>query len=335
MSTSWPVFFSPACPVRRWRTPAVSASWKSRRCATRFYDDAFAGAVTAASAIIGPLVPPSIPLVIYGVTANTSVGRLFLAGVVPGVLCAMALMVLIYVIARRRGYPKYPLATLREMGRAMRRAALALMTPVIIIGGIFGGWFSPTEAAAVAALYALFLGAVVYRELTWRDLAMVLRDTVNTTAVVGIIVAGVSVFGWVIAREQVPQQAADLFLSLSDDPIVLLLLINLLLLVLGTFIESLALLLLVVPVLVPVALQFGIDPVHLGVVIVLNLMVGILTPPMGVALFVVAKVGNIPFAVLARAILPFLVPIIAVLLLITLVPDLVLFLPDLIMGQSG
>ena len=298
------------------------------------YDDAFAGAVTAASAIIGPLVPPSIPMVIYGVTANTSVGRLFLGGVVPGVLCALALMILIYFIARRRGYPKYPRARLHELLHALRRAALALLTPVIIIGGIFGGWFSPTEAAAVAALYALFLGTMVYRELSWRDLGVVLRDTVNTTAAVGIIVAGVSVFGWVIAREQVPQQAAELFLSLSEDPVVLLLLINLLLLILGTFIESLALLLLVVPVLVPVALQFGIDPVHLGVVIVLNLMVGILTPPMGVALFVVAKVGNIPFAVLARAILPFLVPIVLVLLLITLVPDLVLFLPDLVMGEG-
>ena len=298
------------------------------------YDDDFAGAVTAASAIIGPLVPPSIPMVIYGVTANASVGRLFLAGVVPGVLCAAALMTLIYFIARKRGYPKYPMARLGEAWRALKRAALALLTPVIIIGGIFGGLFSPTEAAAVAALYALFLGTVVYRELSWRDLGAVLRDTVNTTAAVGIIVAGVSVFGWVIAREQVPQQATELFLSLSDDPIVLLLLVNLLLLVLGTFIESLALLLLVVPVLVPVALQFDIDPVHLGVVIVMNLMVGILTPPMGVALFVVAKVADIPFGVLAKAILPFLIPIVAVLLLITLVPDLVLFLPELVMGEA-
>ncbi len=206
-----------------------------------------------------PLVPPSVPLVIYGVVSNTSIGALFLAGAVPGILCCIALMIMSYYICKKRGYMTLPRASRREQLISFKEAFLSLLTPVIIIGGIFSGKFTPTEAAVVSSLYALFLGTVVYKQLTFTGFIEVLKETVNTTAVVALMVMGVTVFGWIVAREQLPQMLADYFLTISDNPLVLLLLINLLLLFLGTFIESLALLLLLVPFLVPVAAAVGID----------------------------------------------------------------------------
>lgn len=297
------------------------------------YDDKFAGSVTAASAIIGPLVPPSIPMVIYGVIANTSIGALFLGGIVPGLLCALALMITIYVIAIRRGYPREDRASAKHLWTTFRRALVPLMTPVIIIGGIFSGFFSPTEAAVVATIYALFLGFVVYRQMTLTILIEVLRETTRLTASVGLLIMGVSVFGYIMAREQVPQHAASFFLNWADTPLQFLIVVSIMLLILGTFIESLAILLLVVPILVPAAATFGIDLVHFGVVIIMNLMIGILTPPMGVALFVVSSVGKIPFRDLAIGILPFLLPLVGVLILSILFPQLVTFLPDLLMNN--
>lgn len=297
------------------------------------FDAQFSGSLTAASAIIGPLVPPSIPLVIYGVVANTSIGGLFLGGLVPGVMCALALMIMVYVMAKMRNYPKERRASLHHLVVSFLRALAPLLTPIIIIGGIFAGIFSPTEAAVVAACYALFLGTVVYRELTIPKLIAVMRETVSHTAAVGLLMMGVSLFGYVLAREQVPQHVASFFLSYSNDPLTFLLLVNVMLLLLGTFIEAMAILLLIVPVLVPAALAYGIDPVHFGVLIIMNLMIGILTPPMGVALFVVSKVAGIPFRLLATGIIPFLLPLIGVLALITVFPQLVTFLPDLLMGN--
>lgn len=298
------------------------------------YDDDFAGGLTAASCIIGPLVPPSIPLVIYGVVSGTSIGALFLAGAIPGLLCCIALMIMSYYICKKRGYATLPKATRTARFIAFKRAFLSLLTPIIIIGGIFSGKFTPTEAAIISSLYALFLGTVVYRSLTIHKFIAVLKETVTTTSVVALIVMGVTVFGWIIARAQLPQQLSELFLSISDNPLIILLMINLLLLFLGTFIESLALLLLLVPFLVPVAVAVGIDPVHFGVMTILNLMLGILTPPMGMALFVVSKVGNIPFHVLTRGVLPLLVPLFIVLILITVFPQITLFLPELILGYG-
>lgn len=296
------------------------------------YDDRFSGSLSAASAIIGPLVPPSIPMVVYGVIANTSIGGLFLGGVVPGLMCSLALMAAVYVMARRRGYPRERRATGHELFTAFRRALVPLLTPVIIIGGIFSGYFSPTEAAVVAASYALFLGFVVYRELNLAILIGVMRETMKHTAAVGLLIMGVSLFGYVIALERVPQLVASLFLGWAETPLGFLLVISGMLLVLGTFIEALAILLLIVPVLVPVAQSFGIDPIHFGIVVILNLMIGILTPPMGVALFVISSVGKIRFTELAIGIVPFLVPLLLVLLLLILFPPLVTFLPNLLMN---
>jgi tripartite ATP-independent transporter DctM subunit len=296
------------------------------------YPVAFAGALTCASCIIGPLVPPSIPMVLYGVIANASVGALFLAGIVPGLLTALILMIQVYFYARKRNFPKHPRASLLELAAAFRHAFLALLTPVIIMGGIFGGIFTPTEAAAVAAIYSLILGLFVYGDMKFSDLPRIFKEAVNTSAVVGFIVAGASLFSWVLARERVPQQIAEAFLGISDNPHIVLLVINVVMLVLGCFMEGIAIMILMVPVFMPVTQQLGIDPVHFGVIIVMNLMIGILTPPFGVALFTVAKVGNIPFDVLARAIMPFLPPLILVLVLCTHFPGLVMWLPRLIYG---
>jgi tripartite ATP-independent transporter DctM subunit len=230
-------------------------------------------------------------------------------------------------MARRRGYPAHPRATLVECWTAFRRAFLALVTPAIIMAGIFGGIFTPTEAAAVAAIYALAIGVIAYRSLGWGDVLRAFRETVETTAVVGLIVAAANLFGWILARERVPQMVAELFLGISSDPSVVLLVINLLLLALGCVMEGTALLILLVPMLAPLTAQLGIDPVHFGVVVIMNLMIGILTPPFGVGLFVVSRAANIPFVVLARGIVPLLIPLLIVQATITFVPATVLFLP--------
>lgn len=205
----------------------------------------------------------------------------------------------------------------------------ALLTPVVIVGGIFSGFFSPTEAAAITVLYAIIIDLVFYRELTFRRLWDAIYETVVTSSAIATIIAGVGLLGWVLAREQAPQQIASLFLAIADDKLTFLIAVNLMIFVLGAFIESLVILLVVVPILVPVALGFGVDPVHFGIIVVLNLMISILTPPMGMALFVVAQVGDIPFQRLAKAILPWLIPPLVVLVLVCTFPILATGLPSL------
>jgi len=298
------------------------------------YRPEFAGALTAASCVVGPIIPPSIPLVLYAVIGNVSIGRLFLGGILPGLVIGACLMLYVWYVAGKEGYPRGRRFTWAERGRAFAHAFLPLLTPAIIMGGMFGGVFTATEAAAVAALYALLLGAVVYRELGWRELLAVFRESMNTTAVVAFIVCAATLFNWVLARERVPQQVAELLLGVSTDPLVMLLLVNLLLFFLGMFMEALAIMVLTVPVLMPVVQQVGIDPVHFGMVITLNLMLGLLHPPMGIGLFVVAKVVNIPYGRLAWATLPFFVPLLGALVLITCFPWITLVLPDLAYGRG-
>ncbi|WP_282025724.1 TRAP transporter large permease [Limimaricola cinnabarinus] len=293
------------------------------------YDEEFAGAVTASSSMIGPLVPPSITMVLYGVISNTSIGALFLGGVVPGVLCALALMVMVYATAKKRDYPRDPRPEARAVGLLFVKSLPALLTPAVIVCGIFSGLFSPTEAAAVTVLYAIAIDLLFYRELTLRRLWDAIYDSTLTSASIATIVAGVGLLGFVLAREQTPQQIASMFLDLADGPISFLIAVNLMIFLLGCFIESLVILLIVVPILVPIAMGFGIDPVHFGIIVILNLMISILTPPMGMALFVVAQVGEIPFHRLARAILPWLIPPVVVLLLVCVFPILATGLPGL------
>ncbi|WP_422053847.1 TRAP transporter large permease [Shimia sp.] len=293
------------------------------------YDDEFSGSVTAASSMIGPLVPPSITMVLYGVISNTSIGQLFLGGIVPGVMCAGALMCMVYFIARKREYPTDPVKPAGEIAGMFVKSLPALLTPVVIVGGIFSGYFSPTEAAAITVLYAILIDLLFYRELTFRRLWDAIYDTTVTSSAIATIIAGVGLLGWVLAREQAPQQLASLFLAIADSKLTFLIAVNLMIFVLGAFIESLVILLVVVPILVPVALGFGVDPVHFGIIVVLNLMISILTPPMGMALFVVAQVGEIPYQRLAKAILPWLLPPLIVLILVCTFPILATGLPSL------
>jgi tripartite ATP-independent transporter DctM subunit len=296
------------------------------------YPVAFAAAVTAASATIGPIIPPSVPLLIYGVIADVSIGRLFAGGLIPGLLMAAALMVQIRFMAKKRGFGAHRAPSLPEFATKTRRAFLSLMTPVILFGGMMIGVFTPTEAAFAAATYALILGLFVYREIKWRELPGIFLSTVETNAVVLMLVMTASLFGWVLARAQVPQQLGAWILGTTTSPLVILLLINVFLLIVGCFMEALAALIILIPVFMPVIKAVGIDPVHFGLVAVLNLMIGTLTPPVGIVLFVVARVAKLPFEAVTRATAPFLVPLVAVLVLITVFPELVLFLPRVIFG---
>lgn len=295
------------------------------------YDDDFSGSITAASSIIGPLIPPSITMVLYGVAANASIGKLFLGGIFPGLLCTVALMSMVYYISKKRNYPIEKKSSFREVVTLFFQSFWALLTPFIIIGGIFGGFFSPTEAAGITVLYAIILGFFVYKDLNVKSFFASLYETAVTSASIGVLIMGVGLFSYIIAREQVSQTLSIALLSITDNPIVFLLLINVLLFILGSFIESLIILLVLVPMLVPIATGYGIDVVHFGIIIVLNLMISILTPPMGVSLFVVSKVGNIPFEKLAKAIWIWLIPLIIVLLLVTFIPFFSLFLPSLLL----
>jgi tripartite ATP-independent transporter DctM subunit len=292
-----------------------------------------AAAVTAASATIGPIIPPSLPMIVYGVAAETSIGALFLAGVIPGLLMAAALMLMVRHLAIRQGMPRHPFEGGRALWIAFRRAFWALMAPVVLFGGLFSGIFTPTEAAAVAVVYALVLGVFVYKDFRIADLPKVILDTVETTGVVMALVMTASLLGYCISVSRLPQEFGGWLTGLTQSPLVYLVIVNVLLLVVGCFMEALAAMLVLIPILVPVAAKLGIDPVHFGLVFVLNLMIGTITPPVGVVLYVTAKVANVPFERMARAVLPYLVPLLAVLVLITVWPAVTTLLPSLLLGR--
>jgi tripartite ATP-independent transporter DctM subunit len=293
------------------------------------YPRAFAVAVSAASATIGPIIPPSIPMVLYALVSGASVGALFLGGVVPGLLMASAMMLVIVWIARRRRFPMEAPVPWSEIPRIFLRTLLPLLMPVVLLGGIYSGAFTPTEAAAVAALYALALALFVYRALDWRGLLAVLSDSARSTAVVGIIICGAFLFNYVLATEQIPARIADGFAALELGPLAFLLVVNLVFLVLGCLLDTTTLLLVMVPLLLPVAKALGVDLVHFGVVIIVNMMIGLLTPPYGVLLFVLSGLAGTPVKDIVRELLPFIAALVAVLFLITYVPSLVLALPEL------
>lgn len=293
------------------------------------YDAEFSVGVTAASSIIGPIIPPSLPLVIYGVTAGVSIGELFAAGVVPGLLMAASLMATVAWYAHRRNYPRDSKIDLRRIWATFKQAFLPLLTPVIIVGGIVSGVFTPTEAAIAAVCYALFLCFAVYKTLTWRQLVQVSMDTIETSAAVLMIVASAAVFAWILTANQVETILGGALSGMTSNPHALLLLMMLMVLVVGLFMETIAAVTILVPVLLPIAVGAGIDPVHLGILLILNLMLGLLTPPIGMVLFVLSKVSGVSFESCVRATAPFLIPLIAVLLLIVFVPQTALWLPSL------
>jgi tripartite ATP-independent transporter DctM subunit len=294
------------------------------------YDDDFAVAVTAASSTIGPIIPPSLPMVIYGVMASASVGQLFAAGFIPGLLMAVSLMIMVAWYARKRNYPRDTRFNVGLIGKTFAHAFLSLMTPVIIVGGILTGVFTPTEAAIAAVAYALVLGLFVYRTLNWRRLLHVSMETIETTVIILLIVAAASIFAWILTSNRFSEQFAELLLTITDNPILILLLLNLVMLVVGLFMETVAAITILVPVLLPIAIKIGVDPVHFGVVMVLNLMIGLLTPPVGMVLFVLSRVSGVSFERCSAATMPFLVPLVMVLLLITFIPQFSMWLPTLI-----
>lgn len=298
------------------------------------YTASFAAALTAASSVIGPIIPPSIPLVLYALVSDTSIGFLFLGGVVPGLLIGAVQMGLIAATARRRNFPVEAPVPLRELPRVTWEAFPALLMPVILLGCLYSGITTPTEAAATAALYALLASVLIYRSIGWGDVYNSLVTSARITISIGMLIAGALVFNYVITVENIPRTLAAMLKAHELSPLGFLLLVNLLLLVLGCFLEGTTILLVIVPVLLPTALALGVDPVHFGVVAVMNIMIGLITPPYGLLLFMMVRIAEVPLKDLVREILPFLAVMIGALALITLVPDLVLFLPRL-MGYRG
>ncbi len=298
------------------------------------YPASFAAALTAASAVIGPIIPPSIPMILYALVSDASIGYLFLGGVVPGLLMGVTLMVIVSVIARRRRFPVEAPVRLRELPRVTGRAFPALMMPVVLLGGIYGGVMTPTEAAAVAALYALLVSSLLYRNVRLRQLYDSLLSSARATASIGMLIAGALVFNYVITIENIPATLRAIMAGWSLSPIEFLLMVNAILLLLGCVLEGTAILLVIVPVFVPTAQALGIDMVHFGVMVVVNIMIGLITPPYGLLLFVVASISGQPLKAIVRDVLPFLVALLVALALITFIPDLVLWLPRLV-GYKG
>lgn len=296
------------------------------------YDRKFSAAITAASSTIGPVVPPSIPFVIYGSITGISVGKLFLAGFTPGVFMGLALMVAVCFISIRRRYPQEKLATVHELITSAKEAALPLGTPVLIIGGILSGLFTPTEASVVASLYAMVLGLLVYREITLRDLPKIFWETLLHTIRVMFIISSAGFFGWFMIHQRIPEQVIAGLTALTDTRWILLLIIIFLLLVLGCFLEGIAVLVITIPVFMPLIIRYGIDPVQFGVIMTLCSMLGLLTPPVGMSLYAVASISGVSIGALTREIWPYLLGILAVLLLMTFIPQLSLWLPNLVMG---
>lgn len=295
------------------------------------YSARFAAALSGATAVIAPIIPPSIPFIIYGSIAGVSIGQLFLAGAIPGILMGVYLMVAVNVIARRRNFPRGERPTLRGIVHALRVSGPPLMLPVIILGGILAGVFTPTEAGAVAVVYALVLTMVFYRSLGAADIPKILLETGVQAGVIMLVIAAASPFSWLLAREQVGQAVVQLLAHIGDNKILFLLVLNVVLLVLGMFLDATAILIIVVPVLVPVFAALGLDPVHMGVMVVMNLMIGMVTPPFGLVMYVVCDILKVTITDFTRELWPFLLALVAILLTITYVPELVLFLPKLAM----
>ncbi len=298
------------------------------------YPIAYAAAITASAAIIGPIIPPSIPMVIYALVSDASIGYLFLGGVIPGLLLGVAFMVMNGVIARRRNYPVEPPVPLREIPRATLNAFPALLLPVILLFGIYGGVTTPTEGAAAAAAYALLAAALIYRAMTWRQLYDVLLASAKATTSVGMLIAGALVFNYVVTIENVPASVATFVGGFHLSKVGFLLLVNAILLGLGCLLEGTTILLIIVPIFIPTAKALGVDVVHFGVVVVVNIMIGLLTPPFGLLLFIVANMTKQPLVAIVRESAPFIFASIVVLALITFVPETVLWLPR-VMGYKG
>ncbi|MDD7202333.1 MAG: TRAP transporter large permease [Sphaerochaetaceae bacterium] len=298
------------------------------------FDDDFSCAITAASSVIGPIIPPSLPMVIIAVAAEASVGRLFIGGILPGLTMAVSLMLMVAYYAKKRNYPRNPKPTLSEVGVAFREAFLALMSPVILVAGIFSGIFTPTEAAVVAAAYSLILGVFVYHEIKLKDLPKVILSTIETNGVVLALVMTASLFGWVLTVSQVPQKMSEFLVSFTSSRMLVLLIVNIFLLVVGMFMEATAAILILTPILIPVMASYGVDVTQGCLIMILNLMIGVVTPPVGVVLYIISNIAKVKFERVVKATLPFFIPLGVTLALVTFVPFFTTFLPNLFYGAA-
>jgi C4-dicarboxylate transporter DctM subunit len=298
------------------------------------YTKGFAAALTAASSVIGPILPPSIPMVLYALVSGTSIGFLFIAGVLPGLLLGAVQMGLVHHLARKRNFPVEPRVPLRELPRITREAFPALMLPVVLLGCLYTGVTTPTEAAGLAAAYALLVSVVLYRSIGWGDLYDALMSSARISISIGMLIAGALVFNYVITVENIPASLSGILRSFDLSPLGFLLLVNLILLLLGCFLEGSTIILVILPVLLPTAVALGVDPVHFGVVAVHNIMIGLVTPPYGLLLFMMTRIAEISLMELVREMVPFLTVMVGALALVTLWPDMVLFLPRLA-GYTG
>ncbi|MGM8365264.1 TRAP transporter large permease [Virgibacillus sp. W0181] len=292
------------------------------------YDEDYSAAVTAGGSIMGPIIPPSLIFILYGVAASTSIGALFLAGIIPGIMLTLGFFALAFIYAKKKGFPVKERASMQTVFKSFLMALPALLVPFLIIGGIFSGQFTPTEAGAIGSVIAFIVGMYVYKELKISNMPNVLIRTGVISASVLIINSTASVFSWTITMEGIPQMIAEGLTSISEKPWVILLIINILLLIVGMFLEPLSAIIILVPILLPVVEVLGIDPIHFGVVVSLNLTIGLITPPVGLVLFVVSGITKVSFVRLSKAIIPFALVAIVVLLIITYIPAIVTFIPE-------
>lgn len=295
------------------------------------YDAGFSCAVTASSSTVGPIIPPSVPMIIAATLSGLSVGKLFLAGAIPGFMLGIGMMLMVYFISMKKKYPKHPRSSFRQIARGFIDTFWAILMTFIIIFGIVGGVFTPTEASIIAVVYALLVGIFIYKKLSWRNLPVIILDSMKTSASLMILVGFANLFGWILITERLPQVISSEILGFTTNKYLVLLFINLLLIFIGTFMETIAALLILFPILMKVAVTVEVDPIHFAVVAVLNLMIGLTTPPVGVCLFVASSIGKISIATVSKSSLPFLAVSIIVLIIVTLFPDISLFLPRLFM----
>lgn len=296
------------------------------------YPVSFAAAITAAASTVGPIIPPSVPMIIVGALSGVSVGRMFMAGAIPGILLGVGMMVVCYILAVKNNYPRQPWKGWKELLNSFLGAFWALMLTALIVGGLLTGVVTPTETAVLACVYALVIGVYVYKGITLRDVPKIMIDSAITSAALLALIGLANVFGWIMANEEIPQTIAKTMLSISTNKYVIILLINVLLLIVGMFMETIAALIILFPPLLAVAVGVGIDPIHFATFAVLNLMIGLTTPPVGICLFVCANIAKAPLSSVIKEVLPFLAGNLVVLLLVSFIPQLSLWLPNMLFG---